>query len=64
MGTPLESARRNREYLRSLGASGSKVMSVNETQVGIIGAGRIGRVHADTIAHRVPEATAGRRSRT
>ncbi|MEK7753804.1 MAG: inositol 2-dehydrogenase [Acidobacteriota bacterium] len=33
-------------------------MSVKKLNVGIIGAGRIGKVHADTIAFRLPEATA------
>ncbi len=33
-------------------------MSVKKLNVGIIGAGRIGKVHAETIAFRLPEATA------
>jgi len=50
MGTPEASARRNRQYLRSIESS--------PVRVGIIGAGRIGKVHARTIAHRLPEAVA------
>ncbi len=33
-------------------------MSTNQLNIGIIGAGRIGKVHAETIAFRVPEANA------
>ncbi len=33
-------------------------MSTNQLNIGIIGAGRIGKVHAETIAFRVPEARA------
>ncbi len=33
-------------------------MSTNQLNIGIIGAGRIGKVHAETIAFRVPEASA------
>ena len=63
MGTPEESARRNREYLRSIEADLNAAPKGNKREyregrvsVGIIGAGRIGRVHAATLAHHLPEA--------
>ncbi len=61
MGTPEASARRNREFLRSIESnySAAKVgrsASARRVRVGIIGAGRIGKVHAATLAHRLPEA--------
>jgi inositol 2-dehydrogenase len=61
MGTPEESARRNREYLRSIesnysAARGRASVGSGRIRVGIIGAGRIGRVHAATLAHHLPDA--------
>ena len=50
MGAPKASAQRNREYLRSI--------DKRRLKVGIIGAGRIGKVHAATVAFRIPEAEA------
>ena len=62
MGTPEASARRNREYLRSIESNYSAPRHAGEVanprvRVGIIGAGRIGKVHAATLAYRLPEAT-------
>ena len=69
MGTPKESARRNREYIRSIEAnlherrtmsdgvrSESERGAMKKLHFGIIGAGRIGKVHAETLAFRLPEA--------
>ncbi|SPE34421.1 Uncharacterized oxidoreductase YrbE (modular protein) [Candidatus Sulfopaludibacter sp. SbA6] len=61
MGTPEASARRNREFLRSIefnysAARGGAANAARPVRVGIIGAGRIGKVHAGTLAHRLPEA--------
>jgi inositol 2-dehydrogenase len=61
MGTPEESARRNREYLRSIEANNPAPKrraraTDGRVRVGIIGAGRIGRVHAATVAHHLAEA--------
>ena len=61
MGTPEASARHNREYLRSIESNYSAARSrgaaaARPVRVGIIGAGRIGKVHAGTLAHRLPEA--------
>ena len=58
---PKESARRNREYLRSIESNFSDhskedTLSTKQLNVGIIGAGRIGKVHAETLAFRLPEA--------
>ena len=62
MGEPKQSARRNRDYLRSIeltlaGVSSQEEDALNQKKlnVGIIGAGRIGRVHAESLAFRLPE---------
>ena len=67
MGTPEASARRNREFLRSIESNysaesndsapaGRRGTAARRVRVGIIGAGRIGKVHAGTLAHHLPEA--------